>query len=62
MELAGEVDPEDHETRERTTRAGLPAAREKGGRSETTTLPAATTVPGPIRTPFITRAFVPSQQ
>jgi len=52
----------DQDTRERTTRAGFPATTVKGGRSAVTTLLAATTVPGPMRTPFSTTAFVPIQQ
>lgn len=50
------------EARGRTTRAGLPAARVNGGRSDATSLLAATTLPGPRRTPVNTTAFVPIQQ
>ncbi|ALP41405.1 hypothetical protein WL1483_1986 [Aeromonas schubertii] len=47
--------------RERITRAGLPAATTSAGRSRVTTLPAATTVPRPMRTPAITMTPVASQ-
>ena len=43
------------------TRAGTPIASAPSGTSELTTLPAATTAPRPIVTPFCTRAPVPIQ-
>src|SRR5690242_7384748 len=42
----------------RRTRAGMPPQIDPAGRSWVTMLPAATTVPAPIRTPFSTMTFM----
>ena len=47
--------------RRRSTRAGAPAARQKGGTSRVTTLPAPIMAPSPMLTPLRIRQFMPIQ-
>ena len=47
--------------RQRCTRAGEPAARQNGGTSRVTTLPAPIMAPSPMLTPLRTRQFMPIQ-